>query len=145
MPNCATPVLLQGGTHVDARGVVSFVNTFDFDGVDRFYWVRAARANLPRGWVGHQRDHKWFAVIQGKAIIAVVRPDNWSSPSRELEVLRYTLSAEHPQVLRVPPGYATASVNLTANTILMIFSSGRIEDASTDDFRYPVDYWPVLT
>lgn len=46
------PILIQGGHHVDERGRVSFVNGFDFQGVDRFYWVEAGQADVPRGWVG---------------------------------------------------------------------------------------------
>jgi dTDP-4-dehydrorhamnose 3,5-epimerase len=138
------PCLIQGGRRLDARGSVSFVNGFDFKGVDRFYWIESGQPNVPRGWVGHQRDHKWFSVIRGEALVAVVRPDRWSSPHRDLPVTQYALSAAYPQVLHVPPGHATGSVQLSPEAILMIFSSGRIEDASGDDFRFPVDYWPIL-
>ena len=138
-----SPVLIEGGCHTDARGTVSFVNGFDFRGVDRFYWVQAAQANVLRGWVGHQRDQKWFTVVQGEVLVAVVQPDDWQSPRRDLPVARYVLSAANPQVLHVPPGYATGSVNVTQDAILLIFSSGKIQDAKTDDFRFPVDYWKI--
>jgi len=140
----ARPTLIDGGRHVDDRGALSFVNRFDFKGVDRFYWVQSGQAGVPRGWVGHRRDQKWFVVLQGEAVVAVVQPDNWEQPSRDLAVARFTLSAAHPQVLHVPAGYATANVNLAPDTILMIFSSGKIEDAKTDDFRFPPDQWAVL-
>ena len=126
------------------RGSVSFVNDFDFKGVDRFYWIEAGQPNVPRGRVGHQRDHKWFSVIRGEAVVAVVRPDSWTVPRRDLPVTRFTLSATDPQVLHVPPGHATGSVQLTPKAILMIFSSGKIEDAPSDDYRFPVDYWPIV-
>jgi len=137
------PHLIQGSRHVDERGSVSFVNGFDFKGVDRFYWVQAGHGNVPRGWVGHQRERKWFSVIRGEVLVAVVRPDQWQCPRRDLPVERYTLSAASPQVLQVPPGHATASVHLNQEAILMIFSSGRIEDAQSDDFRYPVGHWAI--
>ena len=139
-----SPQLIQGGCHVDARGRVSFVNGFNFQGVDRFYWIQAGPANVLRGWVGHQREHKWFSVIRGEVLVAVVQPDQWPCPSRELPVARYTLSAAQPQVLHVPPGFATGSVNLSPEAILMIFSSGKIEAAAQDDFRFPLDHWPIL-
>ncbi len=138
------PDLISGGRRVDARGSVSFVNGFDFKGVDRFYWIQAGQPNVPRGWVGHQREHKWFSVIRGEVLVAVVRPDEWPSPSRDLAVVRYALSAANPKVLHVPPGHATGSVQLTSEAILMLFSSGKIDDAHSDDFRFPVDYWPIL-
>jgi dTDP-4-dehydrorhamnose 3,5-epimerase len=128
---------------VDERGSISFVNGFDFKGVERFYWVQAGQANVLRGWVGHQREHKWFVVVQGEGLVAVVRPDDWQHPSKDLLVTRYALSAGSPQVLHVPPGYFTGSINLTPDTILMIFSSGKIEAAKTDEFRFPVEQWPI--
>ena len=142
-PAPMNPHLIQGGRQVDERGSVSFVNGFDFKGVDRFYWIQAGQPNVPRGWVGHQREHKWFGVVHGEVLIAVVRPDSWRCPRRDLAVARYALSAAHPQVLHVLPGHATGSVHLTPEAILMIFSSGRIEDAPSDDFRFPIEHWPI--
>ena len=134
---------IQGGQHSDARGSVSFVNGFDFKGVDRFYWIKADEANVQRGWVGHRRDQKWFTVVQGEVLIAVVRPDDWERPNPNLPVARYPLSASQPQVLHVPPGLATASINLNQQAVLMVFSSGKIEDAKSDDFRFPLNLWPI--
>jgi dTDP-4-dehydrorhamnose 3,5-epimerase len=138
------PRIIDGGLHVDARGVVMHVNDFDFKGVDRFYTIRSHRPYEPRGWVGHRRDQKWFSVVQGAALVAVVEPDDWSSPARDLPVQRFVLSAAKPQVLHVPAGHATGSVALSEDAILVIFSSGKIEDAKTDDYRFPVDTWRIL-
>lgn len=138
-----SPKLIQGGLHSDARGSVSFVNDFDFKGVDRFYWIKADMADVQRGWVGHRREQKWFTVVQGSVLIAVVRPDDWGRPGPQLPVARYVLSASNPQVLYMPPGFATASVNLDQDAVLMVFSSGKIEDAKTDDFRFPLNHWPI--
>lgn len=137
------PRLIDGGLHTDDRGTVSFVNDFDLSGVDRFYTVRFRWPNTPRGWVGHRRDVKWFTAVQGEVLIAVVEPDDWESPKGDLPVNRYTLSAGTPQVLHVPAGQATASAGLTDDAILLIFSSGRTEDARTDDYRFPVDLWDL--
>ena len=62
---------------------------------------------MQRGWVGHQREHKWFTGVAGEVLIAVVKPDDWQSPSADLPVARYVLSAIRPQVVHVPAGYAT--------------------------------------
>ena len=137
------PRIIGGGLHVDARGIVSFVNDFDFQGVDRFYTIRAHRLHDLRGWVGHQRDHKWFFAVQGTTLIAIVKPDRWDSPASNLPVERFILSAAKPQVLHVPPGHATGSVNLSPDAILMIFSSGRMECAHEDDYRFPANTWPI--
>ena len=135
--------LVKGGLHVDHRGVVSFVNDFDFNGVDRFYTMKAHQIGQPRGWIGHKRDHKWFTALTGSILIAVVAPDDWESPSKGLPVQRYTLSALQPCVLHVPAGYATASVMLSHDALLGIFSSGKIEDAAKDDWRFGIETWAV--
>lgn len=118
------------------------VNAFAFERVDRFYTVQPANADV-RGWVGHRRDWKWFFAAKGRFTIALVKPDDWTHPSRALTAERYELAEGSPAVLEVPPGYVTASRMTEAASVLLIFSSGRIEDAGSDDFRYPADYWPL--
>lgn len=137
------PRVIQGGLHVDVRGTVSFVNDFDFKGVDRFYMIRSHRAGEPRGWTGHRRDTKWFTCVQGTFLVSVVAPDDWSKPSATLPVERFVLSSQKPAVLHVPPGYATAQVALSGDAILMVFSSGAIAQAKEDDYRFPLGMWPV--
>lgn len=137
------PHLIEGGLHVDARGAVTFVNDFDFQGVDRFYAVRSHRPHEPRGWVGHRQERKWFFVVQGTSLIAVVQPDDWQLPTSNVPVERFILSAVKPQILCVPAGHATGSISLTGDAVLLIFSSGRIENAKADDYRFPVDIWSI--
>jgi len=138
------PRLIEGGLHVDTRGSVVFVNDFDFGGVDRFYVVRSHKPYELRGWVGHRREQKWFFVVQGTSLIAVVRPDHWQLPTSDLTVERFTLSAAKPQILYVPPGHATGSTNLTGDAVLLVFSSGKIEDTKADDYRFPVSTWSIV-
>ncbi len=135
--------LIPGGLHVDERGVVSFVNDFDFKGVDRFYTIQSHKINEPRGWIGHQKEHKWFMAMTGNMIVSVVAPDNWENPSRDLPVQPYTLSAYKPAVLHVPPGYATTSIMLSSEALLGVFSSGKIENATKDDWRFTTDTWEI--
>ncbi len=138
------PEIITGGLHVDARGIVTFVNDFDFKGVDRFYTIQNHQANTCRGWIGHRREQKWFTVVQGSMLIAVVRPDHWELPASSLSVSRWVISALKPQVLHVPAGHATANVNLTDDAILLVFSSGRTSESVEDDFRFPSDTWTVI-
>lgn len=137
------PQIIEGGLHVDPRGTLGFVNAFDFKGVDRVYWVRAHQPNQWRGWMGHRRDHKWFLVLEGTVVVAVVQPDDWEKPARTLAVKKFTLSGAKPQILHVPPGHATASLDLSGGALLQVFSSGTIQEAKTDDYRFPTDYWKV--
>lgn len=135
--------LIEGGVHVDQRGVVSFVNDFDFHGVERFYHVKAHQPGQPRGWVGHQIEHKWFTALSGSILIAVVAPDDWEIPTSNLPVQRYVLSAQKPSVLHVPPGHATASIMLSFDAHLGIFSSGKIENTGKDDWRFDLGTWDI--
>lgn len=135
--------LITGGIHTDMRGTVTFVNDFDFKGVDRFYTIRAHRPYELRGWRGHQIEQKWFTVVKGTILIAVVKPDDWTLPACNLPVERFVLSETTPSVLHVPAGYATASMALTDDSILVIFSSGSIEDTEKDDYLFPVNTWDV--
>jgi dTDP-4-dehydrorhamnose 3,5-epimerase-like enzyme len=136
--------LIQGGMHIDERGTVTFINDFDFKGVSRFYTIRAHRTGELRGWVGHQVEQKWFTALCGSILVAVVEIDDWHAPSAHPQVRRFTLTAERPAVLRVSPGHACAAMMLTDDALLGIFSSGRIETASKDDWRFDVGMWQVV-
>jgi hypothetical protein len=35
------------------------------------------------------------------------------------------------------------ALNLNQKAVLMVFFSGKIEDARKDDFRFSVDQWPI--
>lgn len=144
MSTVESPTLIPGGLHADARGSVAFVNDFHFAGVDRFYILRCSKVREPRGWVGHQRDRKWFIPVHGSFFVAVVRPDHWTNPQRTLHVAQYVLRSDAPAVLEVPPGHATTQVALEEGAALFVLSSGRIEDARSDDFRFPIDQWPII-
>jgi dTDP-4-dehydrorhamnose 3,5-epimerase len=132
-----------GGLYIDQRGIVSYVNEFDFKGVERFYTIRAHGQNETRGWIGHREEDKWFTPLQGTILIAVVVPDEWDDPSPGLEVKRYVLSHLKPTILHVPPGHVTASVMLTSDSLLGVFSSGKIEDAANDNWRFDIEKWNV--
>jgi dTDP-4-dehydrorhamnose 3,5-epimerase-like enzyme len=133
--------LIHGGLHVDQRGIVSFVNDFDFKGVQRFYTIRAHKPGEVRGWIGHKREHKWFTALAGTILIGVVEPDDWVNPSKDLPIERFTLSALKPAVLHVPPGHATASVALSADALLCVFSSEGMQPSSQDDYRFDLTTW----
>lgn len=138
-----SPRLLPGGVHRDDRGVVRHVNAFDFGRVDRFYAVEPSRAGEVRGWVGHRREWKYFFASLGRLVVGVVQPANWEAPARKEKVVSFLLDQDAPAILEVPPGCFTASLALTPQSQLLIFSSGRIEDAAQDDYRLPAAHWPL--
>lgn len=133
--------VILGGIHRDARGVTQHANTFDFETVDRFYTIIPAVTGEVRGWVGHLRDWKWFFPVKGRFDLGIVQPTDWDSPAKGECVFSVGLDASKPQVIEVQPGGYTASRALDTDSILLVFSSGKIEQASTDNYRLPPDYW----
>jgi dTDP-4-dehydrorhamnose 3,5-epimerase-like enzyme len=135
------PEIIEGGVAIDDRGEVGFVNGFSFQGVKRFYVVSNHRAGFVRAWHAHRREAKYVTVVQGAAVVAAVRIDNWEKPSRDCEVIRHILTSKKPAVLFVPPGHANGFMSLTADAKLMFFSTATVEESRNDDVRYDARYW----
>jgi dTDP-4-dehydrorhamnose 3,5-epimerase-like enzyme len=137
------PHLLEGGLAVDDRGEVGFVNAFDFAGVQRFYTVRNHESGFVRAWHAHRHEAKYVTVLQGAAIVGAVKIDDWEAPSRDSQVDRYVLSGRKPGVLYIPAGYANGFKSLTADTILVFFSTSTLDASRGDDVRYDARYWDI--
>lgn len=133
--------LLQGGLSVDDRGEVGFVNDFHFEGVKRFYTLGNHRQGFVRAWHAHRREGKYMTVVSGAAVVAAVRIDDWSNPSKESPVARFVLSAARPAVLWIPPGHANGFMSLTGDTKLLVFSTATLDESVGDDVRYDARYW----
>ena len=110
------PILNKGGLSVDDRGEVGFVNEFDMQSVRRFYTVCNHKVGSVRAWHAHKREKKFVTVVNGAAIVAAVRIDNWKKPSKNLVVNRYVLSAKKPVVLFIPKGYENVFMTLKEDT-----------------------------
>ena len=140
--------LMTGDLAVDDRGTVSFVNDFDFAGVKRFYMVENHCAGFVRAWHAHRRESKYVTVVQGAAIVAAVKIEDWDDPPTDSKVHRYVLSALKPSVLYIPAGYANGFKSLTADAKIMFFSTASLEESQGDDVRWPADYfgdvWTVV-
>lgn len=139
------PVLIRGGISIDERGSVSYVNDFSFEGVKRSYMIRNHRQGFIRGWHGHKREGKYFTVVKGAALLCGVKVDDWENPSKDLKVHKFTLSETAPAVLYLPPGYANAAMNLTADAQILVFSTTTLQESLNDDLRYPSHYWDPWT
>jgi dTDP-4-dehydrorhamnose 3,5-epimerase len=133
--------LIEGGRAVDDRGFVSFVNGFGFEGVKRFYAVENHRAGFVRAWHAHRREAKYVQVARGAAIVAAVKIDDWERPSPGLPVQRFVLAADKPAVLYIPAGYANGFMSLTADALLMFYSTSTLEESKGDDVRYDARLW----
>lgn len=131
------PAIIEGGVHVDARGTVRHLNGFNLGSADRFYVITPARAGEWRGWVGHRRDRKWFFAAAGESVICVAAVEDLES-GRAPKVFRTRLSDQESRLLEVPPGFATAIQTPSLPASLLVVSTGRIEAAPEDMFRFPI-------
>jgi dTDP-4-dehydrorhamnose 3,5-epimerase len=135
------PELFRGGLAVDDRGEVSFVNEFDFADVKRFYAVGNHAAGFVRAWHAHRHEAKYVLAVSGAALVCCVEIDDWDSPSPDLPVHRFVLSAQSPSIVRVPAGYANGFMTLTADAKLMFFSTSSLDESLGDDIRYDARLW----
>ena len=132
---------VAGGRAIDDRGGLLFINDLDLANYRRFYVVENHAQGFIRAWHGHRREGKAVVVLQGAAIVAAVKIDDWDNPSRELPVERRVLSATNPGALIVLPGYANGFKTLTADTKVCFFSSSTLEESAGDDIRFDAHYW----
>lgn len=138
----AEPRLIKGGLSVDERGIVSYVNDFDFPDVKRFYVIENHRVGYVRAWHGHRREEKSITVIQGTAIIGVIPLATFEK--KDTKTFRFVLSARQPAVLYIPGGYANGCMVLEEGTKIVHFSTFTMEEAEGDDMRYAGTLFPGI-
>ncbi len=135
------PEIIQGGTHNDARGKLTFFNDFNLIDVKRFYVIEHPDTKVIRAWQGHKIEQKWFYVLAGSFKVMLVKPDNWENPYGTLTVKEYTLNAGDNQVLHIPGGFVNGFKALEMNSRMMVFSDFAINEAGSDDWRFAKERW----
>ncbi len=133
--------VIKGGSFTDTRGILQFVNAFDFQNVKRFYQIIHPHVSVVRAWQGHQIEQKWFYVGQGSFVIAWVKIDDWENPSQTLTANHIVLSSETPQIISVPPGYANGIKALEPGSVLTVFSNLTVEESSNDRWSFDPSLW----
>jgi len=131
---------MDGGAASDARGRVCFVNPFTFAGVKRFYMIEN-NPGVIRAFHGHMKEAKYVFVSAGRARIVIAPIDGTPNPDSKAKPLVFNLSAEKPQVLFIPGGYANGSMSLELGTRIQYFSTATVEESKADDYRYESNYW----
>ena len=90
------PNLIDGGIHEDERGIISFVNDFNFSDVKRFYTILNNSKGYVRAWQGHKIEKKYVYTIIGKFLVCAVKIDNWEEPSKSLKPMTFILDENNP-------------------------------------------------
>ncbi|TPD69828.1 dTDP-4-dehydrorhamnose 3,5-epimerase family protein [Flavobacterium microcysteis] len=135
------PQIIQGNIHEDERGKLFYANEFDLSDVKRYYIIEHPDTKIIRAWQAHQKEQKWFQVISGSFLVAVVQPDNWGKPSEKLEVRKFVLNANENQILHIPGNFANGFKALEKNSRMIVFSDFSLEESSKDNFRFDGKLW----
>ena len=130
------PKLITGGSFVDERGQIDFVNDFDSTSVKRIYFTTNSDINFIRAWQGHKIESRWFFCVKGSFKVKLVAIDNWVSPSNDCEIFEYYISEETPEVLYIPSGYLNGFQALEEDSKLMIMSDALLGENPEDNFRF---------
>lgn len=131
-----SPKLIVGDNNIDDRGIVSFVNNFDFNKVKRFYIVENHNINTIRGMHSHFDEGKYIYVVKGTALIVAVNTLTQNSIPES-----FVLSENQPKFLYVPPGFAQGFKTLSYGTKVIFYSTSTLEQSQKDDFRFPWNHW----
>lgn len=133
--------LIQGAKHKDDRGVLTYFNNFDLGTIKRFYILEHPDPDIIRAWQGHKKEQKWLYVLSGSFKIILIKPDNWQTPSENLQGQKYILTSEKNQILHVPSGYINGFKANESNSKLLVFSDANLKDSVNDDFRFSSELW----
>ena len=133
--------VVEGEIYRDARGQISSLNNFHFEGVKRCYIIHHPDTSVVRGWNGHQFERKWFYCLKGSFTVALVEVDNWENPSTDLPAEVYNLSEQESRIVCVPAGYANCIKAFEKDSILLVLSDKTIEEAAGDSWRYDSSMW----
>ena len=137
----ANPQIIEGGSHTDQRGTLSFCNDFDMSEVKRFYKITHPDTTATRGWRAHKIEQRWFHVIAGAFEIRLVKIDDFSNPDKFLTQKLFKLTSTTSTVLHIPVGFASSLRAIEPNSTVLVFADSGVEGIKNDDYLYPSDYF----
>lgn len=134
------PKLIKGNSHNDSRGTIFFNNNFDASDVKRIYLIENHSTNFVRGWQGHKIEQRWFTVLSGSFKIELIAIDNWSSPSKDLDILTFEIGEKKLDILHVPKGFISRIQSLEENSKLLVMGDYLLGEIQ-DEYRFEVNYF----
>lgn len=132
---------IDGGLSVDDRGIVTFVNDFDFKDVKRFYMVQNHAKGFIRAWHGHLKEGKYVLVVKGTIMLATIELNDRGTPIGV--PVAGILTDQKPAILYIPPRQANGFKTLTDDARVMFFSTTTLEESEGDDIRFPARKWDI--
>lgn len=133
-------MILNGKRHEDERGIITFNNDFDASQIKRIYTIENHSTEFVRGWQGHKIEQRWFSCMKGKFEISVIKVDDFTQPSKDLDINKYILEDNQLDYLHIPAGCITAIKSVEKGSKILVladFGLGEIPD----EYRFPIDYF----
>jgi dTDP-4-dehydrorhamnose 3,5-epimerase-like enzyme len=134
-------VIIKGDIFTDQRGIIRFVNDFNFEGIKRFYTITHPDPSVIRAWQGHKLETKYFYISKGSFLINWIEIDDWKHPSKGLKIHSKILSDQESEILIVPPGHANGFKAIEPDSTMIVFSDMILEDSKADDYRWKKDFF----
>ena len=136
------PKIIKGNSFTDIRGTIYFNNSFDTSEIKRMYIIQNRSVNINRGWQGHKVEQRWFSALQGEFEIHLIKVDNWKTPSKDLQSIKYDLSSDKMNILHVPSGFVSSIRSKESDSKLMAMSNYGINEIK-DEYRYEINYFKI--
>lgn len=136
-------MLLEGKSHQDERGIITYNNDFDLSQIKRIYTIENHSTDFIRGWQGHEIEQRWFACMKGSFEISVIIVDDFIYPSREVTIQKYLLKDDVLTYLHIPSGCITAIQAKEENSKLLVLADYGLGEIN-DEYRYSVDYFKTI-
>jgi dTDP-4-dehydrorhamnose 3,5-epimerase len=133
--------IIEGGSGIDDRGIVSFINDFDFQEIKRFYQVQNHNIEVVRAFHGHKKEIKYVYVPKGTAMIIAVSLSEFYENNNKPALKKFILSDRKPSILKIPSGYANGFRMLEKDSIIQFFSNKTLKESLKDDIRYAWDFF----
>lgn len=134
------PKIIKGEYYSDSRGTLFYNNDFDASEIKRVYVIENLDIDLKRAWQGHAIEQRWFSALTGSFKIRLVPIDNWSSPSKDLEIIDSVLESNSLDILHIPNGYATSIQSLEKDSKLLVMADYLLGEIK-DEYRFSSDYF----
>lgn len=133
-------MILNGKKHEDERGIITFNNDFDASKIKRIYTIENHSTEFIRGWQGHKIEQRWFSCMKGKFEISVIKVDDFTQPSKDLDINKYILEDNQLDYLHIPAGCITAIKSVKKGSKLLLLADSGLGEIQ-DEYRFPIDYF----
>ena len=141
--NINTPKLINKrlDTFKDNRGSLEYLNELDFSYFKRFYFITHSTTQSVRAWQGHPKESKVFIPTRGSFVIAVVKIDDFESPSKDLKPNIFRLSSCQKSALIIPDGYANGLKAIVPDSELLVLSEFELVQSVNEKIRFDQNLW----